>query len=457
MKRRQDTWQRHVANFRKANAHVPNDQVYRLASLTYRRRSMVGKGTRGSLIDLEDTSKLGKCHNNKTAYTRTDEDDCPFLIGRSSVKLSLPSGGHIEVPHILLSKGSDTVQLVPDRVAGAGAFGGVIVFKDDADGEYTVKYTQQLDRAEWNRALDTHDLDCGQIKGWPIGQVTLNFLNGGGQKLMNLTLLTYMDEDLKERASHSVDACVEYTEVVRIQVQCLLDAGFYYTDLKPANVLRYNADKLRPIRLGDLGGIGSAADKETEKREAEKYNKSINFGYDNMVTTYRCPPPAIYLPELRNSRAFTAWRKSNVKLEIRFERADMASCLAFQVGMFFAKLMANVDDNNTKREREKLRDVIEVYKRNTERIQGARYLNEAGIQNGWYAASSNLRKIQTLLKKIMGSANTPCATQKNLLALLNMFGERGDIRTKLVTLPPFYRPTALIAKNQTRTDDEPTQ
>ena len=169
----------------------------------------------------------------------------------------------------LFSKGVKYVYKNP-KILGMGGFGAVFGYKDKIhDLEIVLKveggkYAQMLG----NRRLEPTEKYISEVLNSEksCNVIRNRYVETRGPKYKKdhyyimekysgnvLELLRKLYDDKKLKQKEKIDFWLDIVDTVRKQVLCLAKLGFYYTDIKPANILYCDNGKNYSYHLGDLG------------------------------------------------------------------------------------------------------------------------------------------------------------------------------------------------------------
>ena len=228
------------------------------------RRKSRGRSTKKIILSPKST-----CRKDNLDFFFSPETK--IRLGRFYWKMKISRYHYLYAPRTikLFSKGTKYIFRSPKSL-GKGGFGGIFEYRDFDHGMDIVlkieggSYARLLgnrrsepSEREISEALNRNGNKCNTIRTRYIESRGARYrrdhyyimekYSGDTSELLKILKSEYSQ---KER----IKIWLEVVETVRKQMACLAKLGFYYTDLKPPNILYCkNPDGTISINLGDLG------------------------------------------------------------------------------------------------------------------------------------------------------------------------------------------------------------
>ena len=273
-------------------------------SKSRRKKSVRKSKSRGKPVKL---SKKNSCRKDNSKFFFNPETK--VRLGKFYWKMKIASfwskyGYYLYAPRTikLFSKGEKYVFKKP-KMLGKGGFGGVFEYKDfEHDMNIVLKIEGgNYSRMLGNRRSEPSEKEISEVlnkNGNKCNTIRTRYIESRGPKYKRdhyyimekysgdtTELLKTLESDYspKER----IKIWLEIVETVRKQMACLAKLGFYYTDLKPPNILYCkNSDGTISINLGDLGAAvpgkdGNGYHHLSPWNPPEYFNDSIRITEEN--------------------------------------------------------------------------------------------------------------------------------------------------------------------------------
>jgi len=203
------------------------------------------------------------------------------------------------------------------------------------------------------------------------------------------------------------DLYLNMLKMIAKNIKCLSDKGYYYCDLKPANILYKIFDDKLKIYFGDLGSIFEV-DEETERNISP-----MTYFYKYSVWTH--PSPEYYGAQKDG------------------DETDINACLVWSIGATFIELLRRMRETKSHRDPQ-LTDLLILYsnlmwKRVENRIKYNTKKVDDPVSTYYKDINELLNKIKHLFENILGIQQG--GKEYNLWELLTRFFQTPDERITL--------------------------
>lgn len=149
-------------------------------------------------------------------------------------------------------------QLKYVKILDKGTFGTILLFQDTKTDEHVV-LKQTTSEQEWVNLADLKTKKCNQVDAIPFMKI-IKPLSPNYEKIWYFILMPFYSGNLQTIISNiqlsHVTVKLELFQQIVQQVTCLYNYGYYYIDMKPANILFLCSDPNKfTVSLGDLGSL----------------------------------------------------------------------------------------------------------------------------------------------------------------------------------------------------------
>ena len=226
--------------------------------------------------------------------------------------------------------------------------------------------------------------------------------------LINISRELFQDfRDIEHGDIQMYELYLNMLKMIAKNIKCLSDKGYYYCDLKPANILYKIFDDKLKIYFGDLGSI-SEVDEEKKRN-----GSSLTYFYKNSVWTL--PSPEYYGAQEDG------------------DKTDINACLVWSIGATFIDLLRRMRETKSHKDPQ-LRDLFIlfnnlIWKQVEDRIKYNTKKVDDPVTTYYKDINQLLNKIKHLFENIIGIQQG--GNEYNLSELLIRFFQRPDERITL--------------------------